>query len=114
MIQSIYKKFRYDSKNTVLSIKITIVSIIIVMAVFGIVHIVYATSVDTKDEKMLSYVSVCINKDDTLWGIADKYFSDEFGSVEKYVQEIKRCNGLKSDAIYSGRYIVVPLYIEQS
>ena len=68
MIQSIYKKFRYDSKNTALSIKITIVSIIIVMAVFGIVHIVYATSVDTKDEKTLSYVSVCINKDDTLWG----------------------------------------------
>ena len=114
MIQSIYKKFRYDSNNTVLSIKIAIVSIIIVMAVLGIVHIVHATSVVEKNETTLSYVSGCINKDDTLWGIADRYFSDEFGSVEKYVQEIKRCNGLKSDAIYSGRYIVVPLYIEQS
>lgn len=58
-------------------------------------------------------MSVYIETDDTLWSIAYKYYSEEFGSIEDYIKEIKKCNSLKSDAIYAGRHIIVPVYIRR-
>lgn len=63
------------------------------------------------DNSNITYISVYIETDDTLWSIAYKYYSKEFGSIENYIKEIKKCNSLKSDAIYAGRYIIVPIYI---
>ncbi|MCI9077856.1 MAG: LysM peptidoglycan-binding domain-containing protein [Lachnospiraceae bacterium] len=57
----------------------------------------------------VSYISVSITADDTLWSIAGRYYSDEFGTIKDYVKEIKRCNSLKSDNIYAGRNIIVPV-----
>lgn len=65
-----------------------------------------AASTDTDN---ISYISVPITANDTLWSIADKYYSDEFGTIKDYVKEIKRCNALKSDNIYAGRHIIVPV-----
>lgn len=55
--------------------------------------------------------SVYIEPEDTLWSIAQEYYTKECGSMQEYVQEIKDTNGLSGDGIHAGRYLVVPYYI---
>lgn len=61
------------------------------------------------DTGRISYISVLVTPDDTLWDIAGRYYSAGFGTLKDYVKEIKRCNSLESDNIYAGRHIIVPV-----
>ncbi len=61
--------------------------------------------------QVLNFVSVSVQPKDTLWSIATKYYSEEYGSVNDYVKEIKRCNSLTNDYIRSGSFIIVPIYV---
>lgn len=58
----------------------------------------------------IGYLSVPVYASDTLTSIAKQYYTDEFGSVQNYMNEIRSCNSMKTDAIYAGGYIVVPVY----
>lgn len=55
--------------------------------------------------------SVQIEEGDTLWKLASRYYTEEFSSVENYIAEIKRMNGLSSDILYAENYILIPQYI---
>lgn len=61
--------------------------------------------------QVLNFVSVSVQPKDTLWSIAKKYYTEEYGSVNDYVKEIKRCNSLTNDYIRSGSFIIVPIYV---
>lgn len=56
-----------------------------------------------------SYESVQINNGDTLWDIAKEYNTCSL-STKDFVDEIKSVNGLTSDYIKDGNYILVPVY----
>ena len=58
--------------------------------------------------------SIQIEKGDTLWDIAKEYMTDEYDTVTDYVEEIKASNGLVSDTIHAGNYIIVPYYADAS
>ncbi len=58
-------------------------------------------------------VSVMVQEDDTLWGIAQKYYTDECGSMKDYIKEIKECNHLTSDTIYEGYSLLVPVWMSE-
>lgn len=62
------------------------------------------------DESQINYISVPIVANDTLSGIAREYYSEEFGSIESYVNRIKEYNSLDSDNIYAGNYLIIPVY----
>ena len=55
--------------------------------------------------------SVKIEEGDSLWSIANEYYTDEFSSISAYISEIKRMNGLSSDMLYIDSYILVPQYV---
>lgn len=57
-------------------------------------------------------VSVQINKGDTLWSIAGRYITDDYKDMNSYIEEIKETNGLSSDTIHEGKYIVVPYFAQ--
>ena len=57
-----------------------------------------------------SYVNVQIFDGDSLWSIAAEH-PHEGMSMPRYIEEIKRVNGIQSDKIIAGRYLVVPVYI---
>lgn len=59
------------------------------------------------------YTSVEIKNGDTLWDIASKYMTEEYGSLQEYVEEVKELNHLPSDNIRSGQSIVVPYYMTE-
>ena len=54
--------------------------------------------------------SVKIEKGDSLWSIASQYFTEEYDDMNSYIDEIKYSNGLTSEVIHEGSYIIVPYY----
>ena len=60
-----------------------------------------------------SYTSIEIQSGDSLWSIASEYMTEEYGSFQEYMKEIKSLNGLRSDEIHAGKFLVVPYYIRQ-
>ncbi len=63
-------------------------------------------------ESKKEIVSIQINKGDTLWSIASRYMTDDYKDMNTYIDEIKETNGLSSDTIHEGSYIVVPYFAQ--
>lgn len=58
--------------------------------------------------------SIEVQKGDTLWSIASVYITDEYNDINDYIDELKISNGLTSDTIHAGSYIIVPYYADAS
>lgn len=56
------------------------------------------------------YTSIEIEAGDSLWSIASEYMTEEYDSVQEYVDEVKALNGLVDDKIHSGQYLTIPYY----
>lgn len=93
--------------------KAIVTSIILSSLVFMISLIVIPNTVKAKDnvirEKQI--ISVKVEEGDTLWSIAKEYYTRDYKDVKSYIKEIKRANGLSTDTIHEGRYLVVPCYV---
>lgn len=57
-------------------------------------------------------ISVCVKKDDSLWRLANRYYSEEYKNLAQYVKEIKETNDLNGDTIHEGAYLVIPYYVD--
>lgn len=96
--------------KTIIMVPLALIIILLILSLS--ILVVKQKTVSKADNSNITYISVYIETDDTLWRIAGKYYSEEFGSIEDYIKEIKKWNSLKSDAIYAGRHIIVPIYIK--
>lgn len=57
------------------------------------------------------YKSITIDKNDTLWSIAEEYMDEEhYDSLNDYINEVKNMNSLMDDEIQYGEHIVIPYY----
>lgn len=65
-------------------------------------------SASTHNEKY--FKCIAIEKDDTLWGIAEHYISEEYTSIDAYIEEVMHINGLTSEKIYCGATLIIPYY----
>lgn len=79
----------------------------------GLYHFAFSRSVDAQQgiTKELSFKSVCVTPADTLWSIARENYTEEYGSLQNYIKEIKRCNSLTTDNINAGSSLLVPIYV---
>jgi len=57
------------------------------------------------------YTSIEIKEGDSLWSIAQAYMSDEYNSVQEYIEELKVINALDSDRINETEYLTVAYYL---
>ena len=71
--------------------------------------IFFPTIVNASTKEATSYESIQIDKGDTLWSLAEEYRSDNI-STNDFVKEIKDINGLSSDYINEGNYLIIPIY----
>ncbi len=67
-------------------------------------------SSEQKETAYKYYTSVTVEAGETLWDIAGIYMSDEFSSVQKYIDEVKNINHLTDNKIYAGEQLIVPYY----
>lgn len=56
------------------------------------------------------YTSIKIDAGATLWDIAEEYMTEEYASVEDYIEEVKEINHMESDMIYTDAYLCIPYY----
>lgn len=104
-------------KKSTLKFVILIVSILIVSLVF--LGCNFMTSNSSKGQVDIIkgnkyYTSIVIEEGDTLWTIANHYYTDNHIEQEidlnQYVNEIKKVNQLAEDKIHIGEYLTVPYY----
>ena len=59
------------------------------------------------------YTSIQVQKGDTLWNIACNYMTDEYASVNDYIEEICEINHIADSDIHSGQYLTIPYYSDE-
>ena len=61
-------------------------------------------------DRELYYKSVLVEDGDTIWSIAKENMTEEWPSVQAYVNAIMKLNQKDSDSIYAGMYLSIPYY----
>lgn len=98
---------RFYYRQTIVAIA-TIAIIILCNIVFGEVLSSEAHGNTHEDPVNYTYYkSVEIKAGDSLWSIAEEYITEEYTSVNQYIEVLKRINSLESNAIHEGQYIMV-------
>ena len=108
---------RYRSKERTLSKgRMWLIGGLILMMLLILSMCFFTKTVTAKGnrERTKLVTSVEVKKGDTLWSIASSYMTDEYDDVKEYVEELKESNGLTSDQIHAGNYIIVPYYADAS
>lgn len=80
--------------------------ILVCSVAFGSVHAQAAPS----EESYKYYTSVQVQKGDTLWSIAGSYITDDYKSMDAYLNEICTLNHIAEDTIHAGEYLTIPYY----
>jgi len=57
--------------------------------------------------------NVYVDRDTTLWGVSQKYISDEYTNIRAYMEEVKSINHLPDDQLIYGTTICVPYYSDE-
>ena len=65
---------------------------------------------DAATSNVKNFKCITIDSDDTLWSIAEENISEEYASIQAYIDEVKSINNLNSDKIYNGATLVIPYY----
>ncbi len=58
------------------------------------------------------FTSYVVEKNDTLWDIAEEYMSPEYDSIYEYIDEVMKSNHLKSTDIRYGQMLILPYYTD--
>jgi len=74
-------------------------------------HIYKNAKAEKVNENQKYYTSIEIKKGDSLWSIAQAHMSNEYDSVQEYINELKEINALDSDCINEAEYLTVAYYL---
>lgn len=99
------------NKKRVWRFGIVVLFMVIIFSVFFITKTVTAQRAIDR-QKLVTMVEV--KKGDTLWSIATSYITEEYKDLNDYIDEIMDSNGMLTDEIHTGNYIIVPYYADAS
>jgi len=80
------------------------------IAVFAIILALSGMFVQAEEKNSITYESIQIENNDTLWDIAERYCNTDKESISDYIYKVKELNNLSSDNITSGNYILIYTY----
>lgn len=95
--------------RTCLIRKISILLFVICVLFFGN-GFVSAQKASEKQSLCKYYKSIEVASGDTLWTIADKYFTSEYDSKAEYIEEVLEINQMDSTDLYADQKLIVPYY----
>ena len=118
-IRTLNRREAYIKRTAVVRREKLILSIIFIAAfLFSLLFFTNKTNAgnfkdDSNSVKM--YKSITIYSGDTLESIAEEYMSDEYSSVNKYINEVLSINSMTLDTtLVAGNNIIVPYYMSKS
>jgi len=69
-----------------------------------------ASSADT-EHRYKYYTNITVMQGDSLWDIAEEYISEDYESIEEYIEEIESINNISAkDTLISGCNLIIPYY----
>ncbi len=86
--------------------------VLVVLVIFSVFFMTKTVTAQREGERSKQVVCIEIKKGDTLWSIASQYMTEEYEDMNEYIEEIMESNGLLTDEIHAGNYIIVPYYAE--
>jgi cell division protein YceG involved in septum cleavage len=87
------------------------VMLVMVLALTGFHMTAKATEQDTADA-VKYYTSIQIEPGDSLWSIANTYMDDHYDSINDYIKDIAKANGISiHTSLTSGEFLIIPYYI---
>lgn len=92
-----------NNKHRVLFIIILVIITVTLILQFNMQLVKGNANMPTK-----RYHSIIINKNDTLWDIANTYMNKDYYSITKYIEEVKQINNLYCDKIKAGDSLIIP------
>lgn len=87
-----------------------ILFVVVLLTLLSLFFVTKAMAADDQPASVKTVTSVYIQPGDSLWSIAETFYTQECGDFQDYIEEIKRSNRLKDDTIHAGAYIIVPYY----
>ncbi|CUH92506.1 cell division suppressor protein YneA [Herbinix luporum] len=96
------------------SIKWIGLSVLIIIILLTAIFTGKTATAKNERHRVKQVASVQIQKGDSLWTIASRYMTEEYKDINDYIEDIMICNGLTSDKIHAGNYIIVPYYVDLS
>lgn len=92
--------------------KIQIIAAIIITAVMYVaVSHTGASEADATHASTKYFTSITVESGDTLWSIAEEYMTEEYSSVDEYIDEVVYTNNLNNESdIKAGTNLLVPYY----
>lgn len=92
--------------------KIQIIAAIIIAAVLYVaISHTGASEADATHASTKYFTSITVESGDTLWSIAEEYMTEEYASVNEYVDEVVYTNNLSDESdIKAGTHLLVPYY----
>lgn len=94
------------------NINMTVFTVILVLTL-SIGGFAIGSKAQDKDAVILYkyYTNIEVQYGETLWDIADTYFCEEkYNNYEHYIAEVMQVNGLYSEEVSAGSYLIVPYY----
>lgn len=90
----------------------SILCLAVIAAAFSINLFFIKAKASSENEafKYKYYTSVTVESGETLWDIASEFISDDFASVQDYIDEVKQINHIAENRIYAGEELIVPYY----
>lgn len=88
-----------------------LVVILFIFMLFNIIRNVKEAAAENNSDRFVC-TSIRIGDGDTLWSIAEDYYTEDYRSIETYIKEIKKANNLKGNTIHAGNYLIVPRYMK--
>ena len=90
--------------------RIIMVCLVVMVFATTVLAITQRASADTPDTRKKTCTSYEIQPGDTLWSIAETYYTEECQDFRTYIDEIKRTNNMYDDKLISGNHLIVPYY----
>lgn len=81
---------------------------------FSLIFITKTVTAQRSSERIKLVTSVQVKNGDSLWSIASQYFTEDYDDMHEYIDEIVNSNGLTTDTIHAGNFIIVPYYADAS
>lgn len=83
---------------------------LVIGLLLGIILSGFSRAPEKKAPVYKYYTAVTVQRDDTLWGIAQEHITEEYSSMNKYMKEICELNNMRTDAVYYGQKLMIPYY----